>query len=680
MIKYLEKIVLNEILLGGINMKNIEKLAVDSIRILSADGIQKANSGHPGLPLGCASIAYELWGNHMVHNPQNPDWFNRDRFVLSGGHGSMLLYSLLHLYGYGDLSKDDLKNFRQLGSLTPGHPEYKHTVGVEATTGPLGAGMGMAVGMAIAEKHLASVFNKQEYPIVDHYTYALGGDGCLMEGISSEVFSLAGTLGLSKLIILYDSNNISIEGSTDLAFTEDVMMRMQAFGFQTLEVEDGNDLNAIGAAIELAKSDTTKPSFIKINTVIGYGCPNKAGKASAHGEPLGVDNIKALRENIEWPYEEAFYIPDEVYDHYKELATQYVPVEEEWNKLFVQYSTEYPEMKELWEKYFEQDMKVVLDNSEEFWQKGDKPEATRNISGKIVNVLKDVMPSLVGGSADLAPSNKTYMNGVGDFSNENPSGRNMRFGVRELGMGAVANGMMLHGGIHGYVATFFVFSDYLKPMARLSSIMELPLTFVYSHDSIGVGEDGPTHEPIEQLAMMRATPNFNVFRPCDAGETSAAWYSAITSEKTPTALVLSRQNLTPMNSCSKDALKGGYILRDCEGTPDIIMIASGSEVELVVGAKEKLDELGKMVRVVSMPCMDIFEQQSLEYKESVLPVAVRNRLAVEALTGFGWERYVGLDGKIIAMNSFGASGPYDQLFKHFGFTVEAIAEVAKEMC
>lgn len=660
-------------------MNHIDNLSINAIRVLSADAIQKAKSGHPGLPLGAAPIAYELWAHHMNHNPANPDWRNRDRFILSGGHGSMLLYSLLYLYRYGDMTLDDLKEFRQLDSKTPGHPEYRHTVGVEATTGPLGAGMGMAVGMAIAEKHLASVFNKEGYPVIDHYTYALGGDGCMMEGISSEAFSLAGTLGLSKLIILYDSNNISIEGSTDIAFTEDVQKRMESFGFQTLEVADGNDIDAVGKAIEEAKADTEHPSFITIHTEIGYGCPNKQGKASAHGEPLGEENVKEMKETLGWTSQEPFYVPDEVYAHYKELRDALAEKEEEWNKMYAEYCEKFPEMKELMEQYFECDCEAILEDNEEFWKRGEKPEATRAISGRILNTIKDSVPNLMGGSADLAPSNKTYLNDKGDFSADCPSGRNMHFGVRELAMGAIGNGMMLHGGLHSYVATFFVFSDYIKPMARLSSIMKVPMTYVYSHDSIGVGEDGPTHEPIEQLAMFRAMPNFHVFRPCDAVETEAAWYSALTSKETPTAIVLTRQNLAPMAGSSKDALKGGYILEDCEGTPDMILIATGSEVELAAGAKSVLEEKGKKVRLVSMPCVDIFEEQTDEYKERVLPKDVTKRVSVEALSTFGWDRYVGPEGKAIGMTTFGASGPYKTLFEFFGFTVDAIVEAAESL-
>ncbi|MDD6339966.1 MAG: transketolase [Butyrivibrio sp.] len=658
---------------------NIDNLSVNAIRVLAADAVQKANSGHPGLPLGCAAIGYELWGKHMHHNPVNPKWENRDRFILSGGHGSTLLYSLLHLFGYG-LTKEDLMNFRQDGSLTPGHPEYGHTIGVEATTGPLGAGMGMAVGMAAAEAHLASVFNKDGYKVVDHYTYVLGGDGCMMEGISSEAMSLAGTMGLSKLIVIYDSNSISIEGSTNIAFTESVEKRFEAFGFQTIMVEDGNDLDAIGKAIEEAKADTTRPSLITVKTQIGYGCPAKQGKASAHGEPLGTDNIEALKDFIEWPSKEPFYVPEEVYDNYSELAKTGAEKEAEWNALFADYCEKYPDMKALWDEYYDEDRAAKVLDNDDFWTYADAPEATRSVSGKVINKAKALLPNLVGGAADLAPSTKTYMNDAGDFSKDNYAGCNFHFGVREIAMAAIGNGLMLHGGLRAFVSTFFVFSDYTKPMARLSSLMNLPLTYVFTHDSIGVGEDGPTHEPIEQLAMFRAMPNYAVYRPCDATETAAAWYYALTNKTTPTALVLSRQNLPQISGSSKEALKGGYVIADAaKDEPDAIIIASGSEVSLAIQAKECLAGEGIDVRVVSMPSMDIFEKQSDEYKESVLPDKCRKRVAVEALSDFGWGKYVGLDGAYVTMHSFGASAPANCLFEKFGFTVENVVKAVKSI-
>lgn len=659
-------------------MSNIDTMSVNAIRVLAADAVQKAKSGHPGLPLGSAAMAYELWAKHMNHNPANPDWPNRDRFILSGGHGSTLLYSLLHLFGYG-LTKEDLMQFRQLDSLTPGHPEYRHTRGVEATTGPLGAGMGMAVGMAIAEAHLAAKFNKEGYPVVDHYTYVLGGDGCMMEGISSEAFSLAGTLGLNKLIVLYDSNQISIEGSTDIAFTEDVKKRFEAFGFQTLVVEDGNNLEEIGKAIEEAKADKTRPSMITVKTQIGFGCPAKQGKASAHGEPLGEENVIALKENLGWPSTEPFFVPDEVYANYKAIAAEKAKVEDSWNKMFAEYCAKYPEMKKAWDEEFDMEIAKKLIDDEEFWAYDEKPEATRNLSGVVINRLKDKVPNLMGGAADLSPSTKTYMKDMGDFSKADYAGRNMHFGVRELAMAAIGNGMTLHG-LRAFVSTFFVFSDYVKPMARLSSIMKIPTVYVLTHDSIGVGEDGPTHEPIEQLAMLRSMPNFHVFRPADATETIASWYSAVTSMETPTALVLTRQNLPQLAGSSKEALKGAYVLEDStKATPDAIIIASGSEVSLAVEAKAELAKEGIDVRVVSMPSMDVFEEQSEEYKESVLPKSVRARVAVEALGDFGWGKYVGLDGKTVTMKGFGASAPAATLFKKFGFTTENVVAAVKDV-
>ena len=654
-------------------MSNIDIKSINTVRVLSADGIEKAKSGHPGLPLGSAPIAYELFAHHMKHNPKNPDWANRDRFILSAGHGSMLLYSLFHLFQYGDLSLEDLKQFRQLGSKTPGHPEYGHTVGVEATTGPLGA------GMAMAEAHMASVFNEDGFDIVDHYTYVLGGDGCMMEGISSEAFSLAGTLGLSKLIVFYDSNGISIEGSTDIAFTENVVERMKAFGFQTIEVEDGNDIEAIGKAIKEAKADKERPSFIKVNTVIGYGAGKKAGSASSHGEPLGSEALRDLKVGFGFNPDESFKVDDDVYENFKSINEKNKKIEDEWNKLFKEYVNKYPDKAKLWEKYYS-DIDESLIETDEFWSWDENKAATRNISGSIINRLKDLYPNLIGGSADLSPSNKTVMNDEGYIKKGDYSGRNIHFGVRELAMTAITNGILLHGGLRAYCATFFVFSDYTKPMARLSALMNIPTIFVFTHDSIGVGEDGPTHEPVEQLAMLRSLPNFNTFRPADAKETVAAWYVALVSKKTPTAIVLTRQNLPQLSGSTKEALKGGYIIKEAsKATPDMILIASGSEVSLAVDAADELENEGVATRVVSMPCMDVFEKQSKEYKDKILPNTVRNRVAIEALSGFGWDKYTGLDGRVISMNSFGASAPQDLLFKKFGFTKENVVATAKEV-
>lgn len=658
---------------------NIEQKSVNAIRVLAADTVQKANSGHPGMPLGSAAMAYELWANHLTHNPKNPKWVNRDRFILSAGHASSLLYSLLHLFGYG-LTIEDMKNFRQDNSLTPGHPEYGHTVGVEATTGPLGAGMGMAVGMAMAQAHMAATFNTEDYNIIDHYTFVLGGDGCMEEGISSEAFSLAGTLGLSKLIVLYDSNNITIEGNTDLAFTEDVNKRMEAFGFQTLTVEDGNNLEEISKAIELAKSEKTKPSFITVKTKIAFGCPAKEGSESSHGSPLGEENVKALRDNLGWEEQEAFVIPQDVYDNFAQKAKKGQEAEDNWNKLFKAYCEKYPEKKELWDKYFAVIDDEKLLNCDEFWSYEDKPQATRSLSGNMINRLAKIMPNFWGGSADLGPSNKTVIKDGGSFSKNNYLGRNIHYGVREFAMAAIANGITLYGGTKTFVGTFFVFSDYLKPMARLAALMKIPATYVLTHDSIGVGEDGPTHEPIEQLAMLRAMPNINVFRPADATETAAAWYSAITSKNTPTVLALSRQNLPQIEGSSKEALKGGYIIAESiKAKPDAIIIASGSEVSLAVDAKKELMEKGFDIRVVSMPCMDIFEQQSDEYKEKILPQTVEKRLVVEAGSSICWGKYLGFKGKSVTIDTFGASAPANVLFKKYGFTVENVVNKALSM-
>lgn len=659
--------------------KDMETMAVNAIRVLSADAIQKANSGHPGLPLGVAPMAYEMWAHYLNINPADPTWEDRDRFILSGGHGSMLLYSLLHLFGFG-LTKEDVMQFRQLGSLTPGHPEYGHTVGIEATTGPLGAGISMAVGMAAAEKHLASIFNKPGYEIVNHRTFVIAGDGDLMEGISSEALSLAGTWNLSKLTVLYDSNKISIEGSTDIAFREDVVKRAEAFGFKTLEVDDGNDLQKIAAALDTALQDDSAPYFIKVKTTIGFGCPAKQGSAAAHGEPLGEENVKAMKETLEWPSQEPFYVPEEVYAHYKALAEAKQPAEDAWKKLFNEYCAKFPEMAELWARYHSDEDAKALREDARFFAKAEKAEATRASSGVVINYMKDKLPNLFGGSADLGPSNKTEMKGERYFSAETPEGKNIHFGVREMAMAGIANGMLLHGGLRTFVATFFVFSDYLKPMARLAALMKIPQIFVLTHDSIGVGEDGPTHEPIEQLAMLRSIPNFDVIRPCDRTETEGAWLMALEAKDRPTALVLTRQNLEQLPGADAHKVeKGAYIIDDCEGTPEYILIATGSEVALAVKAKAELDAQGKKVRVVSMPNMEAFDRQDAAYKESVLPNSVRKRVAIEALSDFGWYKYVGLDGKVVSMHGFGASGNGSVLFKHFGFTVENVVETVNSL-
>ncbi len=653
-------------------MENIDNLTVNTIRILAAEMIQKANSGHPGLPLGAAPAAFTLWSKHMKFNPQNPNWVDRDRFVLSAGHGSALLYSLLFLFGFG-LTLDDLKNFRQWASLTPGHPEYKLTPGVEVTTGALGQGFANAVGMALAESHLAAKFNESDFKIVDHFTYVLCGDGCLMEGISAEAASLAGTLKLGKLIVLYDSNDITIEGSTDLCFNEDVLKRFDAYGWQTIKVLDGNNLDDINIAIKTAKNDLTRPSIIQIKTQIGYGAPNKQGKACAHGEPLGENEINAMKKFFHWQYKDLFFIPDEVLKYMSDIKNACQNNEDKWNKLFEEYAQKYPQKADEWKNWH--DSKIEF--NDDFWKyDGDLP--TRVSSQIVLNKLSKFVPNLIGGSADLAPSTKTIMEDRDFYSPTNPAGSNLHFGIREHAMAATANGLAVHGGLRPYVAGFLVFSDYMKPAMRLSALMGLPVINVLTHDSIGVGEDGATHQPIEQLAMLRSIPNFTVFRPCDTNETAAAWHYALTNLSGPTAIVLSRQKLPLLRETGKSALKGAYILRDSDN-PQIIMMASGSEVSLIYKAYDELNKLGINSRVISMVSFEVFDKQSYEYKESLMPKNIRARLAVEAATDFGWHKYVGLDGKIISMNRFGASAPADILFDKFGFTVENIVKCAKEI-
>lgn len=654
-------------------MKTIDTLTINTLRCLSAEAIQKAKSGHPGLPLGAAPAAYTLWAKALRANPANPAWDNRDRFVLSAGHGSALLYSLLHVFGYG-LTTADLQAFRQRNSLTPGHPEYRHTTGVETTTGPLGQGIANAVGMALAESHLAAKFNTADCKVVDHYTYALCGDGCLQEGVAAEAASLAGTLGLSKLIVLYDSNHITIEGDTATAFAEDVLQRFAAYGWDVAAVADGNDVDAIAAAIEAAKK-TDKPSIIKIETQIGYGAPNKQGKASAHGEPLGEEEIKLMKENLGWGYDEAFFVPEEVKAHVAEINAANAAAEAEWNALFAAYRAANPALAAEYDAWHKGDFAAALLDDADFW-KDEGDIATRAASEKVLQKVAKAVPNLFGGSADLAPSNKSVMKERDYYSKENPAGSNVHFGIREFAMTAIANGMAVHGGVQPYIAGFFVFADYMKAGLRMEALMGLPVISILTHDSIGVGEDGPTHQPIEQLAMLRSLPNYNVFRPCDTRETAAGWYAALTAKTTPTALILSRQNLPALEGTGKDALKGAYILRDCAGTPDVLLLASGSEVELIYRAYDVLAEKGVKARVISMPCWELFEAQDAAYKESVLPKAVRARLAVEAAAAFGWERYTGLDGDVLCMDGFGASAPAGTLFRDFGFTVENVVEKA----
>ena len=659
-------------------MSNLNNTCINTIRILAAESVEKAVSGHPGLPLGAAPIAYTLWAEHLKHNPKDSSWPNRDRFILSAGHGSAMLYSMLHLFGY-DVSMDDLKKFRQFGSKTPGHPEFGHTPGIEITTGPLGQGIANGVGMAMAERFQASRFNRDSFNIIDHYTYVLCGDGCLMEGVASEAASLAGALKLGKLILLYDRNKITIEGSTDIAFTENVAGRFKAYGWQVLNVADGNSVQDISDALSEAKAETNAPSLIVVNTQIGYGSP-KAGSASAHGEPLGAENLKKTKEFFGISSDDCFTVPAEVSGHMKELIAKGIEAEESWNHLFEKYSTQYPDLAKRWKVEQSFDYTELLLEDDGFWSVGNAPIATRAASGKIINYLSPKIPNLIGGSADLAPSNKTYMKDMGDFSANNYNGRNLHFGVREHGMAAIANALTTYGGLKVFCSTFFVFTDYMKGAMRLSALMKLPVIYVMTHDSIGVGEDGPTHQPVEQLAAVRSIPNFIDFRPADANETAAGWYTAITSTSSPTCLVLSRQNLPVLDIDGKSALKGAYILLDSKNdAPQIILIATGSEVHITLEAGKTLQAKGINARVVSMPSWAIFEKQSEEYKESILPSAVENRIAVEAASSFGWHKYVGLKGKIISIDSFGASSPADKLFKHFGFTAENIVAKSREL-
>ncbi len=659
-------------------MKNIDNLSVNTIRFLAVEAIQKANSGHPGLPMGAAPAAYALFAKHLKYSAKNPKWDNRDRFVLSAGHGSALLYSLYHVFGMG-VSIDDLKNFRQLGSVTAGHPEYGVLPATEVTTGPLGQGIAMAVGMALAESHMAAKFNKEGYPIVDHYTYALCGDGCLMEGVASEAASLAGTLGLGKLIVLYDSNNITIEGNTNIAFTEDVKKRFEAYGWQTLYVEDGTDVNAISAALAEAKAETAKPTLIEVKTVIGYGAPNKQGKASAHGEPLGVEEIKLAKEALGWKYKKEFFVPAEVKENAAAVIEAGEKAEKEWKKLFTKYSKEYPELAKEWKDSHAKKLPVDLLKNEDFW-KAEKSMATRASSELILNRLADLVPNLIGGSADLGPSNKSVMKNREYYSKENPAGSNLHFGIREFAMACIINAMSLYGGLKPYAAGFFVFADYAKSALRLAALMGAPTINVFTHDSIGVGEDGPTHQPIEQLAMLRSIPNFNVWRPCDTRETAAAWCAAINETNTPSALVLSRQDMPLLEGTGKDALKGAYILRGSEKvTPDIILMATGSEVHIACEAYEALEAKGVKARVVSMPSWEVFEAQSDKYKEKVLPKKVTKRVAVEAGSSFGWHKYTGFEGAIVSIDSYGECGKGALLFEHFGFTTENVLKKAEEI-
>ncbi|GJI59743.1 transketolase [Bacillus altitudinis] len=662
-------------------METIELKSIATIRTLSIDAIEKANSGHPGMPMGAAPMAYALWTNHLNVSPQNPNWFNRDRFVLSAGHGSMLLYSMLHLSGY-NLSIEDLKQFRQWGSKTPGHPEFGHTEGVDATTGPLGQGIAMAVGMALAERHLAETYNKDNFNVVDHYTYSICGDGDLMEGISSEAASLAGHLGLGRLIVLYDSNDISLDGDLDRSFSENVKNRFEAMNWEVLYVKDGNNIDEVTAAIEKAKQSTDKPTLIEVKTTIGFGSPNRAGTSGVHGAPLGSEEAKLTKEAYSWTFEEDFHVPSEVYDHFKTAVKDAGQKKEAaWNELFEQYEKEYPELAAQLKLAIEGKLPENWDQEVPVYEAGSSL-ASRASSGEVLNGIAKQVPFFIGGSADLAGSNKTTIKNTTDFGRENYAGRNIWFGVREFAMGAALNGMALHGGLRVFGGTFFVFSDYLRPAIRLAALMGLPVTYVFTHDSIAVGEDGPTHEPVEQLASLRAMPNLSVIRPADGNETAAAWKIAVSSTNKPTALVLTRQNLPTIDQSPEKAYegveKGGYVVVEAaDAQPEALLLASGSEVGLAIEAQKALEKEGIRVSVVSLPAWDRFDEQSDEYKESVLPKAVRARVAIEMGASLGWERYTGLDGDVIAIDKFGASAPGETIIEKYGFTVSNVVSRVK---
>lgn len=659
----------------------VDQLAINTIRTLSIDAIEKVNSGHPGMPMGAAPMAYILWSKFMNYNPSNPNWFNRDRFTLSAGHGSMLLYSLLHLTGY-DLSLDDLKNFRQWGSKTPGHPEFGHTPGVDATTGPLGQGIAMAVGMAMAERHLAATYNRDDLNVIDHYTYSICGDGDLMEGVSAEAASLAGHLKLGRLIVLYDSNDISLDGDLHMSFSENATDRFKAYGWQVLRVEDGNDLHEVAEALVKAKTNEDQPTLIEVKTTIGYGSPNKGGKSASHGAPLGKDEIKLVKEHYNWNYEEDFYIPEEVKAHFTELKEASEQKEQSWNKLFAQYEKTYPALAKELLQSINGELPEGWDDDVPQYRVGEDKLATRSSSGEVLNALAKNVPQLFGGSADLSSSNKTMLKGEGDFSRSNYGGRNIWFGVREFGMGAAVNGMALHGGVKVFGATFFVFSDYLRPAIRLSALMKLPVIYVFTHDSVAVGEDGPTHEPIEQLSSLRAMPGLSTIRPADGNETAAAWKLALESKDEPTALILTRQDLPTLVNPEKGyegVKKGAYVISEAKGEVAGLLLASGSEVPLAVDAQKALEKEGIFVSVVSMPSWDRFDKQTDEYKESVLPKKVKTRLGIEMGASLGWSKYVGDNGHVLTIDQFGASAPGEKIIEEYGFTVENVISQLKKL-
>jgi len=656
--------------------ESLDQRCINTIRTLAMDGVQKANSGHPGMPMGMADVAYVLWHRFLKHSPSDPSWPDRDRFILSAGHGSMLLYSLLHLTGY-DLPLEELKNFRQWGSRTPGHPEYGLTPGVETTTGPLGQGFANGVGMAVAERFLAATFNRPGFPIFDHFTYGIVSDGDLMEGVSHEAASLAGHLGLGKIIYLYDDNKISIEGSTDLAFTEDVMARFRAYGWHVQEV-DAYDLDQIDAAIRAARAETSRPSLIACHSHIAYGSPGKQDTAGAHGAPLGEEEVRLAKEALGWPPDAQFYIPDEVLAEFRKAVEKGKAAEARWRETFERYKVEYPEEAELLEALWAGKLPEGWEASLPTFAPEDGPLATRKASGAVLNALAPALPTLIGGSADLAPSNNTLLKAYGDFQRDNPAGRNLHFGVREHAMGGMLNGLAMHGGIRPYGGTFLVFSDYMRPSVRLAAMMHQPVIYVWTHDSAWIGEDGPTHQPIEHLAALRAIPNLVVIRPADANETVAAWRVALERTDGPTALALSRQKLPILSETDREAgetvARGAYILADSSGEPGVILIASGSEVHLALEARDSLVEKGVAVRVVSMPSWELFDVQPASYRETVLPRDVTARLAIEAGVAQGWKKYVGDAGDVLSLDHFGASAPYKKLMEQFGFTAQAVVD------
>ncbi len=661
--------------------QSLDQLCINSIRFLAIDAVEKAKSGHPGLPMGAAPMAFVLWDKIMRFNPKNPQWFNRDRFVLSAGHGCMLQYALLHLTGFDSVTMDDIKNFRQWGSRTPGHPENFETPGVEVTTGPLGQGICNGVGLAMAEAHLAGRLNKPDCTLVDHYTYVILGDGCNMEGVSGEACSLAGHLGLGKLIALYDDNHISIDGSTDISFTEDVSKRFEAYGWHVQHVEDGNtDLDAIQKAIEAAKAVTDKPSLIKVTTIIGYGSPNKSDSAGIHGAALGDEEIKLTRENLGWPHE-PFVLPDDVLSHFRKAVDRGASAEADWENTLATYRTKYPEEAALFDRMQKGELPANWEAALPTYTSADKTLATRKHSEITINALAGVIPEMLGGSADLTHSNLTEIKGEGNFQKGTYGNRNLRFGVREHGMGAICNGIVLHNsGLIPYCATFLVFADYMRAAIRLSALSEAGVIYVMTHDSIGLGEDGPTHQPVETIASLRVIPNLIVMRPAEGTETSGAYQVAIANRKRPTLIALSRQGLPDYdNSSIEGVAKGAYVLSDSDGTPDLILIGTGSEVQLCMKAADQLRGEGKNVRVVSMPSWELYEEQDDAYKESVLPKAVTKRLSVEAGCDFGWSRYVGAEGASMGVDGFGASAPGGLVMEKYGFTVENVVAKAKEV-